>query len=148
MHRQDFDSDPTLDEPYTPTSARFCEYHFINGRQQPHFQLSQISGGYLTLHVLRSGSAIFFLHYSAFPCSISFISYIYIIHQGRQSDFLRVGGPLFATKDGRLCELFFECFCVLSGSSGFCVFFDIYHLGGCLITLFMSFYLLHAFFML
>jgi hypothetical protein len=96
---------------------------FINGRQQLRFQLSQISGGYL-IYFARSAFRFGFF-FSTIPRSLAlsaFISsYIYIIHQGRQSDFLRVGGPLFATKDGRLCELF-ECFCVLSDSSGFCVF--------------------------
>jgi hypothetical protein len=76
------------------------------------FHLSQISGGYFITFARSAFRFGFFFSHSAFLCSA--FSYIYIIHQGRQSVFffffLRVGGPLLATKDGRLCEPFLDVF--------------------------------------
>jgi hypothetical protein len=140
------------------TTARLCENTSLPCGNEPHFfsfQLSQISGGHLNSFATFCVPVRLFVS-SSFCAPLlfgaNFPAYIYILHQGRQSDlFLRVGGALFATKDGWLCEISWisslRLVFIFVWSAFACLFFFL-SLGGCLINLFISLFFACVLYML
>lgn len=134
--RQDSGLIQTLDEPYTHQRS-ILWIHFIKRAATTTFSLVTNFGRLFDLLCTFCVPVQLFLpfHHSAFPCSGCFFSsYIYIIHQGRRSDF-------FACWWSPACDkrwsavwtfywMFLRFYCLVHlVQVGFCVFFFVFITG-------------------